>query len=178
MAKVILYIACSLDGFIAKPDGNLEWLNSVPNPDNTDHGYSDFLKGISVIIMGRRTYSEVLGFGIEWPYSDKITYVVTGNDSLKIESPGTHRLCGNISESVEKIKLGTGKDIWLVGGGKLVTYFLNNNLVDKMVISFVPVILGNGIPLFPDKPEETTWNLTGTTAFSTGIVSLTYEKNI
>ena len=177
MAKIILYIACSIDGFIAKPDDNLDWLNSVPNPGNIDHGYSDLLKGISCIIMGRRTYSEVLGFGIDWPYSDKTTYVVTGNDSFKIETPGTFRLIGNIVESVEKIKLETDKDIWLAGGGQLVTYFLNNKLIDKMIISIIPVILGQGIPLFPGKPEESSWKLTGSVAYSTGIASLSYERN-
>lgn len=177
MAKVILYIACSLDGFIAKPDGNLDWLSSVPNPDKIDHGYSDFLNGISILIMGRKTYSEVLGFGIDWPYAEKKTYVVTRNDSFLAETPGTFRLCGNIVDSIEKIKLETSNDIWLVGGGQLITYFLNNNLIDKMIISFVPTILGKGVPLFPDKPKETTWRLRENTAFSTGIVSLTYEKN-
>jgi dihydrofolate reductase len=177
LAKVILYIACSIDGFIAKADGNLEWLNSIPNPDNIDHGYSDFLKGISIIIMGRRTYSEVLGFGIDWPYSDRITYVVTNNDSFKIETPETYILKGNIVETVNKFKLKSRKDIWLVGGGQLVTFFLNNNLIDKMIISFIPTILGQGIPLFPDKPKETMWNLINNIAYSTGIVTLTYEKN-
>lgn len=177
MAKVILYIACSIDGFIAKPDGNLDWLNSIPNPDNIDHGYSDFLKGISSIIMGRRTYSEVIGFGIDWPYSDKVTYVVTNKESFKIITPKTQILKGNIVEDVHKIKLETSKDIWLVGGGQLVTLFLNNNLIDKMIISIVPTILGQGIPLFPDKPKETLWNLIDNTTFSTGIVTLTYEKN-
>jgi len=177
LTKVILYIACSIDGFIAKPDGNLEWLNSIPNPDNIDHGYSDFLKGVSSIIMGRRTYTQVLDFGIDWPYSDKITYVVTNNNSFKLDTPETYKLSGNIEESVEKIKHETSKDIWLVGGGQLVTYFLNNNLIDKMIISFIPTILGQGIPLFPDKPKETMWKLIETNAFSTGIVTLTYEKN-
>lgn len=176
MAKIILYIACSIDGFIAKPDGNLDWLNSIPNPENLDYGYSDLLKRISCIIMGRRTYSEILGFGIEWPYTGIMTYVVTSNDSLKIDTTETFRLSGDISEAVRKIKLETSKDIWLAGGGQLVTYFLNNNLIDKMIISFIPTILGQGIPLFPDKPEETMWNLTEHTAYSTGIVTLTYEK--
>ncbi len=65
MGKVILFIASSLDGFIARPDGNIDWLTMLPDSDNTDYGYSEFLSGISSIVMGRRTYSEVLGFGIQ-----------------------------------------------------------------------------------------------------------------
>jgi dihydrofolate reductase len=176
VAKVILYIACSIDGYIAKPDGNLEWLNSIPNPDNIDHGYSDLLKRTSCIIMGRRTYSEVLGFGVDWPYSGIKTYVASRNNDFKIETPLTYKLSGDIAEAVNKIKLETSKDIWLVGGGQLVTYFLNNDLIDKMIISVIPTILGEGIPLFPGNPKETKWTLIENTAFSTGIVSLTYDK--
>lgn len=176
MAKIVLYIACSIDGFIAKPDGNLDWLNTFPNPDNIDYGYSDLLKRTSCIIMGRKTYSEVLGFGIDWPYSGIKTFVVSNNHSFETKTPDTYKLNGNILEAVDKIKLETSKDIWLVGGGQLVTYFLNNDLINKMIISIIPIILGEGISLFPDNPKVTNWTLIDNTSYSTGIVTLTYEK--
>jgi len=176
MVKVTLYIACSIDGFIARPNGSLDWLYAIPNPDKIDHGYVDLLEKTSCLIIGRKTYSELLGFGIEWPYSDKMTYIVSNDKSLKPEIPNTQKINGDIVEMVRKIKAETNKDIWLVGGGQLVTYFLNNDLIDKMIVSLIPTILGEGIALFPDKPKETNWTLTEHTAFSTGIVNLTYEK--
>ena len=176
MARVTLYIACSIDGYIARPNGSLDWLDAIPNPDKIDHGYNDLLRKTSCIIMGRNTYSELLGFGIEWPYQDIMTYVVSNNSSFKPETPSTEKLSGNIVEAVNKIKSRTVKNIWLVGGGQLVTYFLNQDLIDRMIISIIPAILGEGIPLFPNKPKESNWTLTESTAFSTGIVSLEYEK--
>jgi dihydrofolate reductase len=176
MSKIVLYIACSIDGFIARPDGRIDWLESIPNPDRTDHGYQNLLDNTSCIIMGRKTYTEVLGFGIEWPYADKLTYIVSREKSFQPETPNTKTLSGNIAETVRKMKAEPGKDIWLVGGGQLVTYFLNNDLVDRMIISIAPTIIGQGIPLFPGVPKETSWILSGHTAYSTGIISLTYDR--
>lgn len=176
MAKVTLYIACSIDGFIARPNGSLDWLYAIPNPDNIDHGYVDLMEKTSCIIMGRKTYSELLGFGIEWPYSDKMTYIVSNNKAFKPETPNTKNINEDIVEFVTNIKAETTGDIWLVGGGQIVTYFLNNDLIDKMIFSIIPTILGDGITLFPDKPKETNWILKEHTAYSTGIINLTYMK--
>jgi dihydrofolate reductase len=176
MSKIILFIACSLDGYIARPDGDLDWLNNLPNPENTDHGYNDFLATISSIIMGRKTYSEVLGFGIGWPYKGINTYIASNDEDLKVPTPDTERIIGDIDLFTEMIKMKQKKNIWLAGGGQLVTYFLNHNLIDRMIISIIPLILGEGIPLFPNKPEESSWVLAGTETFSTGVVSLTYNR--
>ena len=82
MSKVIVYIASSIDGFIARPDGSLDWLDAIPNPDKIDHGYLDLLEKTSCIIMGRKTYSALLGFGIEWPYSGKKTFIASDDQIL------------------------------------------------------------------------------------------------
>ena len=92
------------------------------------------------------------------------------------DTPDTEQLSGDITGAVMRIKAEAEHDIWLAGGGQLVTYFLNNDLIDKMIIAIIPTILGEGIALFPDKPRETQWSLTGHTAYSTGIISLTYER--
>jgi dihydrofolate reductase len=176
LAKVTLYIACSLDGFIARPDGNLDWLNSFPNPDNIDHGYDELLKRTSCIIMGRKTYDVILGFGMGWPYPNHVTYVLSNDRAFKPETPETFILNGDIVSALDKIKLSSDKDIWLAGGGQVVTYFLNNDLIDEMIISVIPVILGDGLPLFPDRPKGSSWVLTGHIAYPTGIVSLIYLK--
>lgn len=176
MNKTVLYIATSLDGFIARSDGNLDWLTSFPHPESGDYGYAELLESIGTIIVGRLTYDEVIGFGIDWPYSGFDTYVVTKNSALKIKSPDTYLLTDNLKDVVTDLKRKTKKDIWLVGGGKLNTTFINEGLLDKMVISIIPKIIGEGLPLFADKPKETNWKLVNTKSFNTGVVNLTYER--
>jgi dihydrofolate reductase len=177
MIKTVLYIATSLDGFIARPDGNLDWLTSTPSPQKGDYGYAELLKTIGTIIMGRKTYDEVIGFGIDWPYIGFDSYVVTRDKELTIQSPETYLLTDNIKEFIDSIKSKTNKDIWLIGGGKLITTFINEGLLDKMIISIIPKIIGEGIPLFADKPKESNWKLHDIKSFDTGVVNLTYEKN-
>lgn len=89
-AKVVLYIATSLDGYIARADGSLHWLYALPNPGQTDHGYHDFFSKIGATIMGSNTYKEIIGFGVDWPYAEIDSYVVSGNKDTSIESPKTY----------------------------------------------------------------------------------------
>jgi dihydrofolate reductase len=176
MAQVQLYIATSLDGYIARPDGNLDWLESFPNPDLLDYGYMDFIKQIGTVIMGRKTYSWVIDGGQEWPYTEQDTYVVTRNQGLELKIPKGKAFSGDLSELIKSLRTTAEKDIWLVGGGELNTLFLNQDLIDKMIITVIPVIIGEGIPLFPNKPKESTWKLEHSEAFSTGVISLAYVR--
>ena len=176
MIKTVLYIATSLDGFIARPDGNLDWLTSIPNPQSGDYGYAELLDSIGTTIMGRKTYEEIIGFGVEWPYTGIDSFVVTTNKNLEIQSPDTYALTENLKDFISALKEKTDKDIWLIGGGKLITTFINEEILDKMIITVIPKIIGEGIPLFANKPKETIWKLTGVKAFDTSVVNLTYEK--
>jgi len=176
MRNVVLYIAASIDGYIARKNGALDWLENLPNPDNTDHGYLDFLSDVDAIVMGRKTYNELIGFDIEWPYKGINSYIISSNTNLNILSPDTFLLNTDIEDFIKKLKLTGEKSIWLVGGGQLVSYFLNQNLIDKIILSVAPVILGEGIALFDSKTLETQWELENVEKFNTGIVSLTYTK--
>lgn len=176
MIKTVLYIAKSLDGFIARPDGNLDWLTSIPNPQTGDYGYAELLNSIGTIIMGRKTYEEIIGFGLDWPYSGYDTYVVTNNGKLTIQTPSTSLLTENLKGFVTELKKTTKKDIWLVGGGQVITAFINEDLLDKMIITIIPKIIGEGLPLFAYKPKETNWKLIEAKSFDTGVVNLNYEK--
>lgn len=176
MTKIKLFIATSLDGFIARENGSLDWLLELPNPTQLDHGYNDFMKDIDLIIMGRKTYDEVLGFGIEWPYSNCKTYVVTKDENYEVKTVHTfllHKINGTI---INELKAESRKNIWLVGGGELITQFLNENAIDDITLCMIPIILGKGIRLFPDQPKETNFEFVGNIAFETGIVNITYKK--
>ena len=176
MSKIQLYIASSLDGFIAREDGSLDWLVNIENPDQVDHGYNQFIRDIDLVIMGRKTYEEVLGFDVEWPYSDCQTYVVTAKPEYEVRTPATKLLSFINKSSIQKLKSESRKNIWLVGGGKLISGFLNESAIDEMILSMVPVILGKGIRLFPDETLETKFELLNSESFETGIVNLTYRK--
>lgn len=176
MKKIILYSAVSLDGFIARENGELDWLDALPNPGNIDYGYGEFYSGIDTVVMGRRTYEEVLGFGVEWPYPDRKSYVVSHKTNVSIQTPNTYLLHGELTQEMEKLKNEKGKNIWLAGGGILNTSFLNADLVDEMIITVMPIIIGAGLPLFPNAPKETKFKLKRTTPFESGAVNLEYEK--
>lgn len=176
MTQVKLYIAASLDGFIARPDGNLDWLMALPNPNNIDHDYGKFMETIGATIMGSATYKVVLGFDIEWPYPNVMSYVASRNPKLPISTPMTKLITEDIVTFTERLKSEMEKDIWLIGGGQLITTFLNHNLIDEMTLTLIPNILGEGIPLFPNKPAESIWQLVDAKTYETGAVSIIYKR--
>lgn len=156
MIKIKLYIACSLDGYIARPDGAVDWLESFPHPEGQDYGYANFLKGIGTVILGRKTYEEILSFDVPWPYATLQTVVCTKNSELYLPTPNT-TLCPTLSEEfLMKVKQKAEKDIWLVGGGEVVASFLRLKAVDEMWITQLPVLLGQGLPLFPGAFQKLT----------------------
>ena len=173
MKKIKLYIAASLDGYIARPDGELDWLLKYPMPTGTEYGYKDLMDSIDVVIMGGRTYREMLCMDIVWPYKDKKTYVVSRN-SMETEE-NIEFITENIIEKISELQDEEGKDIWLVGGGELITMFFNEGLIDELQICYIPIILGAGIPLFPNNPKESNWELIGNTTYDSGIIKIDYQ---
>jgi dihydrofolate reductase len=178
MKKIQLYIAVTLDGFIARENGSLDWLLELPNPNKIDHGYGDFIKAVDTLIMGRKTYDVVLGFGIDWPYANCKTYVVTGNPDYKVSTENTFLLHELHTGVIDGLKSESQKNIWVVGGGDLISQFLNEDAMDEMVLCMIPIILGKGIPLFPNEPMETKFDLVKAESFETGIVNLTYRRKL
>ena len=146
MGKVILYIAASLDGLIADENGGVQWLDEYQIP-NEDYGYNDFLKTLSAVIMGSKTYEQILTFN-HW-YKDVEGYVFTSRNLPPIGGESIAFVNGEPKPLVEKLRL-LEKDSWLVGGGTLITQFINEGLLDELVLTIIPKILGKGIPLFAD----------------------------
>jgi len=173
--QIVLYIASSLDGYIARPDGSIDWLTSIPPSKDGDYGYSELLAEIDSLIMGRKTYDDLIRFDMGWPYTDYRTYVVTTNALTTINSPNTQLIHGDINKAVEKIRSDSGKNIWLVGGSELVTYFLNHRLIDKITLSTIPVLLGSGVPLFTKIQGEFYLQLMESKSYETGVINATYS---
>lgn len=166
----------SLDGYIATLDGGIEWLNEIPNPTNEDHGYNALLESVDTVLMGGRTYHEIIGFGVPWPYKDKQTYVIAHNNTNVTPDEKVEFITEDIYRRISALKEADGKDIWLVGGGVLTTMLLNHDLIDKMQIAIVPTILGEGLPLFPNKPKTSKWTLVENKAYMSDVILNVYKK--
>ncbi|MEW6722744.1 MAG: dihydrofolate reductase family protein [Candidatus Micrarchaeota archaeon] len=172
MSEVILYIAYSLDGFIAKKDGSVGWLDKY-DAAGEDYGFSGFYKNIGASIMGATTYLQALDFkgGID---PKMPTYVVTHRKLDAPDGMNVQFYSGDLKALVADIRKQTKKDIWLVGGGKLAREFLREGLVDRIIISVIPEILGDGIPLFGILGRGIRMKLEGTRNYKSGIVQMEY----
>ena len=162
----------SLDGYIAKPDGDISFLSPVEQ-QGQDYGYSDFIKTVDTIIVGRKTYDKALSMGYQYPPADKELYIISGthhpnSGSLKYYS-------GPLNELVMKLKSLPGKNIYCDGGSVIVNELLRNNLIDEFIISIIPVILGNGIELFTRELPELKIELVDCKRFETGLIQLHYK---
>lgn len=174
MRKLILYIATSLDGYIARADGRVDWLESIPNPDQLDYGYADFLASVDTTLMGNSTYQTILSFGGDFPYADKLNFVFSRQTSLT-DTDYVRFVHEDPATFVKSLKNQPGKDIWLVGGGQLNTILLNAGLIDQFIITLAPVSLGAGIPLFGPGAVETQFKFIKSESFETGFVQVVYE---
>ena len=174
MRKVILYIAASLDGFIAKSDGNVDWLHD-PNYslEGEDYGYSHLIQSIDTTFMGYSTFEQILKFDGPFPYSDKTNYVFTRSTREPHEFA---RFIINDAVGFTRDFLGTpGKDVWLIGGGMMNSLFLTNGLIDTIILTLIPITLGEGIPLFSNHNMETKFTLTQNVSYESGLCQLTYD---
>ena len=148
--KNIVFIAKSLDGYIAGKDGDLDWLHSIPNPEGVDMGYNRLMEEVDAIVMGRTTFDTVLGFGIDWPY---IKHVFVLSNTLK-EVPKNLEgkvslLKGSPQQILDQIHE-RGYHSLYIDGGRTVQNFLQEDLIDELRITTIPIILGGGFPLFGD----------------------------
>ncbi|WP_417610827.1 dihydrofolate reductase family protein [Owenweeksia hongkongensis] len=173
MRKISLYIAASLDGYIAKPDGDIKWLVDFPNPEKDDFGYNHFIKEVETTLMGGATFRQIADFE-EWPYPDKENFVLTRQKGE--ESSLVTFVTSDVVDFVKELRKKKGGLIWLIGGGSINTIFMQNDLVDEIILTVVPIVLGDGIPLFAKGDLNKTLKLQKTEAFSNGMVQLTYSK--
>jgi len=169
--KLVLYIATSLDGYIAQPNDDLSFLNRVQKEDE-DYGYHDFLATVDTVILGRRTYDWVMKQVPEFPHSDKKTYVITRTE--RAQQGKTVFYTGNLKKLVLELKQRSGKNIFCDGGAEIVNELLRENLIDELIISVIPVLVGDGIRLFQNGRPEKDLQLVSTKKFDTGLVQLHY----
>jgi dihydrofolate reductase len=148
----VAYLAMSLDGYIADRDGGVDWLNAIPNPEGSDYGFADFMTSIDALLMGASTFRTVLSFGT-WPYEKPVFVASRSMDRIP---QGYEERISLVSGDIRDI-LGALRDAGLlriyVDGGQLVRDCLQAGLLDEIVLCHIPVLLGGGLPLFPEQDE-------------------------
>lgn len=171
--KVTLYIAASLDGYIARSNGTLDWLSIVETKDE-DYGYEKFYESVDSIVMGRKTYDFCKNLQV-WPYEGKDVFVFT-NRELSPNKKDIFFVKVGVREFVEELDNRGLKHLWLVGGGELIRLFINYSLIDEYIISTLPILLGDGTPLFPPPSNEQKIKLVSLKDYDTGLVQVVYKK--
>ena len=171
--NIIVHIATSADGYIAGPDGDLEWPTSRPKPEGF-YGMNAFMSSIDTKLLGRKTYELSLRMGAT--FDSKTRYVVFSRHAPPADSPsGVEFVNGAIGPFVSRLREYPGKDIWLMGGGEIIASFLDEHAIDEFVISVVPVFIGDGIPLIARRHRHVPLDLQSVERFEDGVVQLRYR---
>ncbi len=171
--KVIVHIGTSADGYIARPDGDLEWLTSRPAPAGF-YGMNAFNKTIDTKLLGRNTYEASVRMGAKFGGKDR--YIVFSRRAPPAGTPsGVEFVNGPIGPLVRRLRDQPGKDIWLMGGGELIASFLDAQAIDEFVISMAPVFIGDGIPLIARRHRHVLLELQSVERFEDGLVQLHYQ---
>ena len=175
MRKVVLYIAMSLDGYIADKNGGVDWLMGDGSDPENQGSYPDFIKTIDTVILGHTTYHQIateLSPDV-WMYEGKLTYVLTHK---KYENKEDILFTDeNVPELIERLKIEEGKDIWICGGATIVNQLLQTDLIDRFCFTLIPTILGKGIKLFDSFDKEKTLKFISTKNYN-GMIDLVYER--
>ncbi len=165
--KVILYIAASLDGFIARKNGSVDWLAKYENTEE-DYGYKKFFDSIGIVILGNTTYKQ-----FKAPYPKKKCFVFSRKNTGK-EDNITY-VNNDAKDFLNGLRY-DDENIWLVGGGDIVKEFLKNNLIDEFIITVIPIVLGGGIPLFAEGYREHQLKLQNIKSYDSGVIQLSYHS--
>ena len=176
--KIIVYIATSADGYIARPDGDVEWLNR--RPDTVDHGMTAFYRTIDTILWGRKTYDWALDYdkkhgskgGI---FDTKVANYIFSSKPPKKKAPGVEFVSEPVKAFAQRLRAAPGKHIWMMGGGGLIASFLDAGEIDEFDIHVIPTLIGEGIPLMAPRHRDVALRLRSARKYPDGVVRLRYE---
>jgi dihydrofolate reductase len=173
---IFIYIAASLDNYIAGPGGALDWLKEIPNPTQSDYGFAEFLRGIDAVVMGRNTFETVLGFDA-WPYSIPVFVLSRSLNALPENTSGKAELIRGEPVEVVRVLGARGFHNLYVDGGRTIQGFLEADQIDEMIITHVPILLGDGVPLFGKLPKEMKFRLVSTERLNETLVKCRYLRD-
>ncbi len=175
--KIIVYIAISADGYIARPDGDVEWLNRRPR--TVDYGMREFYPTIDTILWGRKTYDWVLNYRKKGKkdgmFDAKVANYVFSRKPPKRAAPGVEFVSEPVKAFAQRLRATPGKQIWMMGGGELIASFLDAGEIDEFDIHVIPVFIGEGIPLVAPRHRDIPLRLRASKKYQDGVVRLHYE---
>lgn len=172
----IVFIARSLDGFIADKNGGLDWLHAIPNPEQNDMGYTALMGRVDAIIMGRNTFETVCNFDCEWPYTKPVFVLSTSLSTIPETHKGKAELVnGHLKDVLDQIHQ-KGHTQLYIDGGKTIQSFLKEDLIDELILTTIPVLLGGGAPLFGDLSESLHFEHQKSELFLDAIVQNYYHR--
>jgi dihydrofolate reductase len=171
--QIIVHIAASADGYIARPDGNLDWLTGR-RPLKGFYGLPKFIRSVDAKILGRTTFDMSLKLGARFTKDDP-HYVFSRRPAPEVLPPGVEFVSGSIAEFAKRLRTRKGKHIWMMGGGQIIASFLDAGEIDDLYVTVIPVLLGDGIPLYPRHRREVPLHLENATPFQDGVVQLHYR---
>jgi dihydrofolate reductase len=176
--KIIVYIATSADGYIARPDGDVEWLNRRPR--TVDYGMREFYPTIDTILWGRKTYDWLLNYykkrgKTKGLFDTKLANYVFSRNRRKLAAPGVEFVSERVKAFAQRLRATPGKQIWMMGGGELIASFLDAGEIDEFDIHVIPVFIGMGIPLVAPRHRDVPLRLLSSRKYPDGVVRLHYE---
>ena len=174
--KIIVNIATSADGYVARPDGNLDWLTERPAPKGF-YGLPEFERSIDAKILGRKTFDRSLELGARFG-AGTVHYVFSRRRPPASLPPGVKFVTEPIAAFAEHIRGQAGKNVWMMGGGDIIGSFVDEGAIDEFIITIMPVFIGQGIPLLSPRHREVTLRLLGVQQFPDGVVQLHYEVQL
>ncbi|WP_260261049.1 dihydrofolate reductase family protein [Vibrio intestinalis] len=172
----IVFIATSLDGYIADKQGGLDWLHSVPNPENLDLGFVPLMERIDSLIMGRNTFETVIGFGVDWPYTKPV--FVLSNTLTEVPAELADKVTivsGELNDVVHSLNKRGYQELY-IDGGVTIQNFLQQDLIDELIITTIPVLLGGGAPLFGDLASPLNFTLSESKTLLNAVVQSHYVR--
>jgi len=178
--KASVFIASSLDGFIARENGSVDWLlnEDIPDKEKEDYGYHSFMESVDALLMGRNSYEMVLSFGGDWHYGKKPVYVWS---SKKLNIPDkisdtVKQLNGNVREVIQQLEAEGISKVY-VDGGKTIQTFISEGLLDEMIVTVIPILIGSGLPLFGNVPKDIRVEHRYSQSYPNGFVQSKYAFN-
>ena len=176
--KIIVYIATSADGYIARPDGDVEWLNRRPH--TVDYGMREFYSTIDTILWGRKTYDWLLNYykrrgKTKGLFDTKLANYVFSRKPPKRAPPGVAFVSEPVKAFAQRLRATSGKQIWMMGGGEIIASFLDAGEIDEFDIHVIPVFIGEGIPLVAPRHRDVPLRLRSSRKYPDGVVRLRYE---
>jgi dihydrofolate reductase len=171
--KIIVNIATSADGYVARPDGNLDWLTERPAPKGF-YGLPEFERSTDAKILGRKTFDRSLQIGARFG-GGAVHYVFSRRPPPASVPAGVQFVTESISVFAKRLRMQAGKNVWMMGGGEIIGSFLDEHAIDEFIITVVPTFTGEGIPLLAPRAREVALRLLGVQQFPDGVVQLHYE---